>query len=205
MMELTTDKYFDHLLSYNICRKANVIYKDELERLFQLEKYNFAINEIRQIFNFMDFKKDNYIDRQEWNKTLNSVPYPLTTYHNFIKSKKMTIEDACYKLGFDLFTNNLNEVLNSHIERNIFNIRMKQINDNFDREFLYELFNVMNTENKPYLTVQQIIDFTNIYRDNEYKNIDFVNIHKNIIYYVQNLISFNELKRKRYFKIFKNE
>ena len=196
MMELTTDKYFDHLLSYNICRKANVIYKDELERLFQLEKYNFTINEIRQIFNFMDFKKDNYIDRQEWNKTLNSVPYPLTTYHNFIKSKKMTIEDACYKLGFDLFTNNLNEVLNSHIERNIFNIRMKQINENFDREFLYELFNVMNTENKPYLTVQQIIDFTNIYRDNEYKNIDFVNIHKNIIYYVQNLISFNELINK---------
>ena len=195
-MELTTDKYFEHLLAYNICRKANVIYLDELERLFQLENYDFTINEIRQIFNFMDYKKDNIIDRQEFNKTLNSVPYPLTTYHNFIKSKKITIEDACYKLGIDLFTKNINEVLNSHIDRQIFNIKMGQFNDNFHKEFLYELFNAMNTENKPYLTVQQIIDFTNIYRDNEYKNIDAVGIHKNIIYYVQNLISFNELIEK---------
>ena len=151
-MELTTDKYFEHLLSYNICRKANVIYLDELERLFQLENYDFTINEIRQIFNFMDFKKDNIIDRQEFNKTLNSVPYPLTTYHNYIKSKKITIEDACYKLGIDLFTKNINEVLNSHIDRQIFNIKMGQFNDNFHKEFLYELFNAMNTENKPYLT-----------------------------------------------------
>ena len=47
-------RYFDHLLSYNICRKENVFFPDEFERLLQLEKYDFTIHEINSAFNYLD-------------------------------------------------------------------------------------------------------------------------------------------------------
>ena len=81
------NKYFDHLLSYNICRKDNVIYPDELERLFQLEEYDFTPEEIYLIFNYLDSKKDGYIDRQEFISAFKTIPYPITMIQDYIKKK----------------------------------------------------------------------------------------------------------------------
>ena len=55
------NRYFEHLLSYNICRRANIFYPDEFERLLQLEEYDFTPEEINLIFNYMDSKKDGII------------------------------------------------------------------------------------------------------------------------------------------------
>ena len=47
-------RYFDHLLSYNICCKENVIFPDEFQRLLILEKYDFTTPEIYLVFNYLD-------------------------------------------------------------------------------------------------------------------------------------------------------
>ena len=95
-------RYFDHLLNYNICRKENIIFPDEFERLLILEKYDFIKPEIYSAFNYLDTKKDGNIDRLEFISILKNSPHPITTIINYIKNNKLTIDDIAYKMEFDI-------------------------------------------------------------------------------------------------------
>ena len=191
----TISEYFDHLLSYNICRSENIIYPDELERLFQLEKFNFSIPEINSIFNFIDTKKDGFIDRTEFIKAIRNVPHPLTTFINFMKNNKVTIADIAYRIGYDIYNNSINEYLKNKLNNLSFQTRMKAINDKFDNEFIYGLFNYIS-EGKNEITVGQFFDKINYNNDESYKNLseikdEIINICMNII---PKNVSFSELK-----------
>jgi Ca2+-binding EF-hand superfamily protein len=190
------DQYFDHLLTYNMVREKNIIHKDEFERVFQLEKFDFSVPELNSLFKFFDFKNDGFIDRQEFVRTLKNIPYPITTFHNFIKNTKLSIEEACYKMGIDLFSGRVENELKNKINRQSFNLKVKNLSNTFDKEFLYSLYNAMNVDNKHYITVKQLIDYTNIYGDEDYKNINSSLVHKEIITVIQNSISFDGLKNK---------
>ena len=188
-------EYFDHLLSYNICRSENIIYPDELERLFQLEKFNFSIPEINSIFNFIDTKKDGFIDRIEFINAIRNVPHPLTTFINFMKNNKVTIADIAYKIGYDIYNNSINEYLKIKLNKLSFQTRMKAVNDSFDNEFIYGLFNYIS-EGKTEITVGQFFDAINYNNDESYKNLsekkdEIINICMNII---PKNVSFSELK-----------
>ena len=105
------NKYFEHLLSYNICRKENIIYPDELQRLFQIEEYDFTPDEINLIFHYLDSKNDGYIDRLEFISAFKEIPYPVTIIKNFIKNNNLSVGDIAYKVGIDLFNiNNYEEI-----------------------------------------------------------------------------------------------
>ena len=95
-------RYFDHLLSYNICRKENVFFPDEFERLMQLEKYDFTMSEIYSAFNYLDTKKDGVLDRLEFIQILKNVPHPISTILNYIKNNRLAIDDIAYKMGYDI-------------------------------------------------------------------------------------------------------
>ena len=60
----------------------------EFERLMELEGYTFTKPELAAIFKYIDFKGDNSIDREEWNKTMNKIPHPIVTIQNYIRNKK---------------------------------------------------------------------------------------------------------------------
>ena len=187
--------YFDHLLSYNICRSENIIYPDELERLLQLEKFNFSIPEIKAIFEFIDTKKDGFIDRIEFIEAIKNVPHPLSTFINYMKNLGVTIADIAYKIGYDLYNNSLNECLNNKMSKLSFQTKMKAINDKFDNEFIYGLFNYIS-EGKTEIKVGKFFDVINYNNDESYKNLsnikdEIINICFDII---QNTISFSELK-----------
>ena len=194
--QMDPDQYFDHLLTYNMVREKNIIHKDEFERVFQLEKFDFSVPELNSLFKFFDFKNDGIIDRQEFVRTLKNIPYPITTFHNFIKNTKLSIEEACYKMGIDLFSGRVENELKNKVNRQSFNLKVKNLSNTFDKEFLYSLYNAMNVDNKHYITVKQLIDYTNIYGDEDYKNINSPLVHKEIITVIQNSISFDDLKNK---------
>ena len=193
-MNMDLEKYFDHLLSYNMFRDKNIISKDEFQRIFQLEKYDFTIQEINSIFKFLDYKNDNILDRQEFVKTLKNIPFPITIYHNFIKNTKLSIEEACYKMNIDLYSGKLN--MNDKLDRQKFNLKVKNLSDTFDKNFLFSLYNAMNINNKHYITIKQLIDYTNIYGDEDYKNINSTLINNEIIKLIQNSITFDNLIKK---------
>ena len=166
-------EYFDHLLSYNICRKENIIYPDELERLLQLERYPFTIPEIYKIFNFLDTKNDGYIDRIEFINSIKKVPHPISTLINYMKNNKLSIIDLAYKMDIDIYNRPIEEILDMTLSRLLFQVKIKLVNNNFDREFINGLFDALyqieGNNNKIY--VRTIFKVFNITNTDSYKEV----------------------------------
>ena len=197
-------RYYDHLLSYNICRKENIIFPDEFERLLQLEKYDLNINEIQSSFNYIDSKKDGFIDRIEFITTLRSIPHPISTIHNYIRSHKLTIDDIAYIMGFDIYNCPLQDTLNVKIDRLSFQTKMKLINDHFEDEFLESLFFSI-TEGRTETTVNHIFNIFNIFNDESYKDLSFnrADIESQCLNIIPKCVSFKEAKQN-FLKLDKN-
>ena len=159
-------EYFDHLLSYNICRKENIIYPDELERLLQLEKFPFTIPEIYKIFNFIDTKRDGFIDRIEFIDSIKKIPHPISTLINYMKNNKLTIIDLAYKMDIDIYNRPIEEILETSLSRLLFQVKMKLVNNSFHRDFINGLFDALyqieGNNNKIYVkTIFKVFNITN--------------------------------------------
>ena len=194
-------KYYDHLLSYNICRKENIIFPDEFERLLQLEKYDLNINEIQSAFNYIDTKKDGFIDRIEFIQVLRNVPHPISTIHNYIRNHKLTIDDIAYMMGYDIYNCPLQDTLNVKIDRLYFLTKMKMINEKFEDDFLQSLFFSI-TNGKTETTINHIFNIFNIFNDDSYKDLlsNKADIESQCLNIIPKCVSFKEAKQN-YLKI----
>lgn len=154
-------KYFDHLLSYNICRRANIIYPDELERLFQLEQYDFTPDETYLIFDYMDAKRDGFIDRIEFIDTFRVIPHPVSTIYDYIKNNNLSLDDIAYKIGIDLYNiNEWDEVGKALVDRLNFRVKMKRLNNNFEDEFIDSLFSYIGPKGmSKVITTEELLNF----------------------------------------------
>ena len=189
-------RYFDHLLSYNICRKENIIFPDEFERLLQLEKYDLKTNEIYSAFNYIDTKKDGIIDRTEFIEVLRKIPHPINTIHNYIRNHKLSIDDIAYLMGFDIYNCSLQDTLNVVIDRLSFLTKMKMINESFEDDFLQSLFFSI-TNGKPETTIEHIFNVFNIFNDDSYKDLSSnrENIEEQCLNIIPKCVSFKEAKQ----------
>ena len=188
-------EYFDHLLSYNICRSENIIYPDELERLFQLEKFNFSIDEIKNIFNFIDIKKDGYIDRIEFIQSIRNVPHPLSTMINYMMNKKLSISDIAYKMDYDFYSLPVDSILNTQLDKLLFQVKIKAVNENFDNEFIKGLFDSISGGSLK-VPLYKIFNILNYNNDNSYKHLSEIKneVLENCLNVIPNCVSFTELK-----------
>ena len=189
-------RYFDHLLSYNICRKENVFFPDEFERLLQLEKYDFTIHEINSAFNYLDTKKDGVLDRIEFIQVLKQVPHAISTILNYIKNNRLTVDDIAYKMGFDIYNCPLEDTLNIKVDRLYFNSKMKMLNEKFDSDFLQSLFYSI-TQGKSETTINYIFELFNVLKDDSYKDLFYKkeDFEVQCIDTVPNCVSFKEDKK----------
>ena len=194
-------KYFDHLLSYNICRSENIIYPDEFERLLKLEKYDFTLQEAKNIFSYIDTKGEGFIDRIGFIKAMKSIPHPITTILNYIRNNKLTIEDIAYKMGYDFYNCNLEYILNDKLDRLKFFLKIKSINDKFDRDFINDLFYSLiidKSANNQIVTVKKLFDIFNINHDDSYLKLsdNKKNIHELCMNTIPKYITLKEAKNK---------
>ena len=188
-------EYFDHLLSYNICRRENIIFPDELERLLQLEQFSFTIPEINLIFNFIDTKKDGFIDRIEFINSIRNVPHPISSTINYMKNNRITVADIAYKMDLDLYNRPINECLNTTLSKLGFQVKMKSVNNKFDNEFLSGLFNSM-ADGKTEITIGKIFNILNYNNDDSYKHLSEIKNEVNSMCHelIPKTVSFTELK-----------
>jgi Ca2+-binding EF-hand superfamily protein len=164
------NEYFDHLLSYNIFRSENIIYPDDFERVIQLEQLPFTVAEISKIFDFLDSKKDGFIDRMEFINSIKNVPHPISTIQNYIINNNLSIVDLAYKMEIELYKIPIDDILNIKLNELQFQGNMKLINSNYSREFSSGLFNSIGG-GSIYITIGQIFDVFNIKKDESYKEL----------------------------------
>ena len=54
-------EYFDHLLSYNLNRKENIININEFEKVLKYENFNLSSQDILILFNYIDIFHKRYL------------------------------------------------------------------------------------------------------------------------------------------------
>ena len=99
---MTPSEYFDFLLSFNISTQDKVISKLNWIKYLQLQKFNFNAEELDHFFNWIDYKKDNVIDLEEFETKYQYTIKPLTTMKNIIHNNKLDIEDLAHRMKINM-------------------------------------------------------------------------------------------------------
>ena len=169
-------EYFDHLLSYNISTQDKVINRLNWIKYFQLEKFNFNAEELDHFFNWIDIKKDNVIDIDEFTNKYQFTIKPLTMLKNIIHNNKLDIEDLAHRMQMSV-----NEI--KKFDFSTFLKHVQKLDYTLPESFIRKIFNELkekdNTSGREYIESKKFLDEINYVQPPEkYKSFTqkYVNI-----------------------------
>lgn len=93
------------MLSYKAQTHGKFLHKSEFQKALQIENFNFTLQEISSLFHLFDLKKDDSIDRDEWNIKMKTPSDPLLRIQEVIKKNCLDIEDILFRMKIDLNKN----------------------------------------------------------------------------------------------------
>ena len=139
---MSSSEYFDKLVSYNKSTKDRVISRINWVKYLHKENFNFNAEELDHLFDWIDTKKDNVIDIDEFNLKYQYTLKPLTILKNIIHNNQLDIEDLAHRMGISI-----EEI--KKIDYDNFLKHMKRLDYILPESFIREIFNELKqTETK---------------------------------------------------------
>ena len=132
--QFNADEFFDHLLLNNVSTLDKVITPLNWIKYIQKEKLDFSAEELDNLFKWIDTKKDNVIDREEFINKFRHTFKPLTQVQCIIYDDKLDIEDLAHHMDISM----------SELEKydfETFKEKMKKLNYTYSDEFIKSIFN----------------------------------------------------------------
>ncbi len=178
---LKIDEYFSHLIQYNVSTQDVVISRMNFIKYMQREGLKYSAEELDKIFDYIDIKKDNVIDRNEFISRLNFVNQPLIIIQDVIRKYKLDIEDIAHRLK-------INILKNEKYDFNTFKTKMKLLDYTFSIEFIQKMFDSLctNEPNGKFVYSQRLLDEINYVKPpSSYKSLSeqYINTIKSKISY----------------------
>ena len=133
-MQLKAEEYFDHLISNNISTEEKVLTRLNFIKYVQNDQLPFSAEELDNLFNWMDSKKDNVLDLEEFVKSYNYCLKSLTILKSIIYINKLDIEDLAHRMKI-----NINELEN--YDYYTFAEKIKRLDYTIPEKFINKLFN----------------------------------------------------------------
>ena len=133
-MHFKVEEYFDHLLSNNISTEEKVLTRLNWIKYIQNDQLPFSAEELDNLFNWIDTKKDNVMDLEEFVKCYNYCLKPLTILKDIIKTNRLDIEDLAHRMNI-----NINELEN--YDYYTFAEKVKKLDCTIPENFILKLFN----------------------------------------------------------------
>ncbi len=96
-------------MSHKTHRVEGKLSRLDFHNAFLKENYHLGAQEIDNLFDILDSKKDGFIDREEWNNKIKSISDPLFKIQDLIKKNNLEIDDILFRMQIDP---NKNESLN---------------------------------------------------------------------------------------------
>ena len=188
---MTSIEYFDRLLSYNESTQDKVISRiNWVKYLINKENFNFNAEELDHLFDWIDTKKDNVIDFDEFNEKYQYTIKPLTILKNIIHNNKLDIEDLAHRMGIS--TDEIKQ-----IDYPTFLNHMKKLDYILPETFIKKIFDELKqTEKKDnklleYVNSKKFLDEINYINPPE-KYESFTKHYKEVI---KSKMSYEELKK----------
>ena len=182
---MSSSEYFDKLLSYNESMKDKVISRINWVKYFEKENFDFTAEELDHLFDWIDTKRDNVIDMDEFNEKYQYTLKPLTLLKNIIHNNKLDIEDLAHRMGISI-----DEI--KKIDYPSFLNHMKKLDYILPETFIRKIFNdLKQTEEYEYVSSKKFLDEINYVKPPEkYKSFT-----KHYIDRVKSKTTYEELKK----------
>ena len=168
---LTPSEYFNHLLSYNISTKDKYITRINWIKYLLKEKIKLSAKDCDNLFIWIDTKKDDLIDMDEFLSKYNFTLKPLTVFKNIIYDNKLDIEDIAHKMNMSIDKIKM-------LNYDEFKIRIKMVDNTLSDSFIRSIFDQfksnLNNNNDNNLLEQK-----NFLKDINYKKDDYYLKNKN--------------------------
>ena len=180
---LKPEEYFDRLLLYNISTNDKTITRlNWVKYLQQYEGINFSAEELDNLFNWIDTKKDNVLDNEEFMVKCNYTLKPLTILQDIININKLDIEDLAHRMQIN--TNELEKY-----DYSTFAKKVKKLDYTLPDEFIMKLFDELKKDNK--VESKKFLDEINYVKPPE----NYHSFTQNYINTVKSKISYSDLKK----------
>ena len=160
---LNPDEYFNHLLSYNYSMKDKYITRLNWIKYLQKEKVNFPIKDLDNLFQWIDTKKDNLLDIDEFVSKCNYTTKPLTVFKDIIYCNKLDIEDLAHRMNIDI-----SELEN--YDYDTFKSKIKKVDYTLSDEFIKSIFDELSKKDK---IGKSEIESKQFLREIDYKKNDY--------------------------------
>ena len=190
---LTSIEYFNHLLSYNLSTKDKFITRINWIKYLQKENINLSAKDCDNLFKWIDTKKDELIDMDEFVSKCNFTTKSLTVFKDIIYNNKLDIEDLAHKMDMKA-----NEMKQLNYEE--FRDKIKQIDKTLSDTFIRNIFDELHTTNNNDMN-NQFLEQKNFLKEINYRKEDYYEKNKNK-YFTQKYrgaiiknISYEDLKR----------
>ena len=187
--QMKVDEYFSHLLSYNNIQTVNNISRYEFHKICIIEKYPYSAAEVDHIFDMIDLKHDNIIDRSEFNTVINKVLHPLYQVQNVIRRNRLDIDDIAFRLELD---KNRIQILNF----TQFEEKMKKLDYTFNYYFIKELFNEINgnTDSKN-INSSYILNAFDVFHQEKFRELNNGSFKENFISNIKSVTDYATLRK----------
>lgn len=187
--QMKIDEYFSHLLSYNNVSTVNNISRYEFHRICLIEKYPYSAVEVDHIFDMIDLKHDNVIDRGEFNTVIHKVLHPLYQIQNTIRRNRLDIDDIAFRLELD---KNYNQILNF----TQFEEKMKKLDYTFSYYFMKELFNEINKNNdSKTINSLDILNAFDVFHQEKFRELNNGSFKENFISNLKLVTDYETLRK----------
>ena len=194
---LKMEQYFDNLLKYNTNTNNKVISRNDFISIMQKEQYKFSALELDYIFTYLDVKKDNVLDKEEFMSKINHEQLPLTKIQAIIKKHNIDIEDLAHRMNIDI------NIPNQKYTFDMFKDKIKKIDNTLSDEFILSMFNSLkNKESDNFIYSHSLLDALNFSRKEHLRNIaegkpsNYIpSFKQHYISTIRKAISYQEMKK----------
>ena len=134
-------EFFDYLILNNVSSLDKVITRLNWIKYMQKEKLGFSAEELDNLFKWIDTKKDNVIDREEFINKYNHTLKSLTQVQCIINDNKLDIEDLAHHMDVPI------SVLIEY-DFETFREKIKKLNYTYPDVFIKSIFDDIKKLNK---------------------------------------------------------
>lgn len=172
---LKEEEYFERFLRFKNNRTENLLTRYDFHFGLQKEKFEFSAEERDVIFNAMDKKKDNVLDRDEFVSFLRVVHDPLFKLQDTIKKNNLEIEEILFRM-------NISPEKHEVLDFWTFKTRMKLLNSGFSHEFIFALFlKLKNADDR--VDTRRIIQELNVFKKLNFRELNTESFKSNFLSY----------------------
>ena len=134
-------EFYDYLVLNNYSTYDKVITRINWIKYLQKENLGFSAEDLDNLFNWIDTKKDGVIDNEEFLNKYKHTLKPLTDLQNIIHDNKLDIEDLAHHMGIPI-----SEIVKYDYET--FKQKMKTLNYTYPEGYMKSIFNDMKEKYK---------------------------------------------------------